>query len=88
MEIEFIKSTKDGRYYLFEINPRFPAWCYLTAGCGLNLPARYLKLALGERVEPTLEYRPGMIFVRHATDIICELDVLEALTTKGEVSRG
>ena len=88
MEIEFIKSAKDGRYYLFEINPRFPAWCYLTAGAGLNLPSRYLKLAMDEKVAPSFDYRTGTIFVRHATDIICELDVLEALTTKGEVTRG
>jgi carbamoyl-phosphate synthase large subunit len=88
MEIEFIRSAHDGRYYLFEINPRFPAWCYLTAGAGLNLPSRYLKLALGERVEPSLDYRPGTVFVRHATDIICGLDALEGLTTRGEVNRG
>jgi carbamoyl-phosphate synthase large subunit len=88
MEIEFIRATHDRRFYLFEINPRFPAWCYLTAGAGLNLPSRYLQLAMGEKVAPSLEHRPGIIFVRHATDIICELDILESLTTRGEVSRG
>ena len=88
MEIEFIRATEDNRYYLFEINPRFPAWCYLTAGCGLNLPSRYLNLALDRKVAPSLEYQPGTIFVRHATDIICSLDILESLTTRGEVSRG
>ena len=88
MEIEFIKSANDGKFYLFEINPRFPAWCYLTAGCGLNLPARYVKLAMGEIVAPSVDYRPGTIFVRHATDIICSLDILESLTTRGEVTRG
>jgi carbamoyl-phosphate synthase large subunit len=88
MEIEFIRSTHDQRFYLFEINPRFPAWCYLTAGSGLNLPARYLKLAQGISVPASLDYRPGTIFVRHATDIICPLDTLESLTTRGEVTRG
>jgi carbamoyl-phosphate synthase large subunit len=88
MEIEFIRATHDSRYCLFEINPRFPAWCYLTAGCGLNLPSRYLKLALDQKVAPSLEYQPGTIFVRHATDIICSLDILESLTTRGEVRRG
>jgi carbamoyl-phosphate synthase large subunit len=87
-EIEFIRSAHDGRFQLFEINPRFPAWCYLTAGAGLNLPARHLKLALGEGVAPSLEYDAGTVFVRHATDIICSLDTLEALTTRGEVIRG
>jgi len=88
MEIEFIRSSYDQRFYLFEINPRFPAWCYLTAGSGLNLPSRYLKLARGEQVLPSLSYRPGTIFVRHARDIICPLDILESLTTRGEVTRG
>lgn len=87
MEIEFIRSNADGRFHLFEINPRFPAWCYLTAGAGLNLPYRHLKLALDRAVPPSLDYRPGTIFVRHATDIICPLDILESLTTKGEVNR-
>lgn len=86
-EIEFIRSAHDNKYHLFEINPRFPAWCYLTAGCGLNLPARHLRLALGEKLPPSLDYRTGTVFVRHATDIICPLDTLEALTTRGEVIR-
>lgn len=88
LEIEFIRWSYDHRFYLFEINPRFPAWCYLTAGCGLNLPVRYLRLALGEKIAPSLDYRPGTMFVRHATDIICQLDMLEALTTRGEATRG
>jgi carbamoyl-phosphate synthase large subunit len=88
MEIEFIRSSYDQRFYLFEINPRFPAWCYLTAGGGLNLPIRYLRLARGESVPPSLDYKAGTIFVRHATDIICSLDTLESLTTRGEVTHG
>jgi len=87
MEIEFIRSARDHRFYLFEINPRFPAWCYLTAGCGLNLPARYLRLAMGAKVAPSLKYTAGTVFVRHATDVICSLDILEGLTTRGEISR-
>ena len=32
-ELEFIKTAHD-EYCLIEINPRFPAWCFLTAGAG------------------------------------------------------
>jgi len=33
-ELEFIRTENE--YYLIEINPRFPAWCYLTVGSGQN----------------------------------------------------
>ena len=31
------------------MNPRFPAWCYLSAGAGVNLPWAVVELARGRR---------------------------------------
>ena len=36
-EVEVIRD-RDGDYHLIEINPRFPAWVYLSAAAGMNLP--------------------------------------------------
>jgi len=83
LEIEFLR--KKDTYYLFEINPRFPAWIYLGTGANCNLPYMLVKLALGEKVEPCLNPVPGRIFIRHAVDLVCPLEYLEALTTKGEI---
>ncbi|MBI3038914.1 ATP-grasp domain-containing protein, partial [bacterium] len=38
MEIEIMKRQSDGKFFLIEINPRFPAWIYLGQGSGCNLP--------------------------------------------------
>ncbi|MGF7079390.1 ATP-grasp domain-containing protein [Mucilaginibacter sp. UYCu711] len=56
---KFVKATKwkggfemeimcdaDGEFFIMEINPRFPAWIYLTAGAGQNQPAALVRMAL------------------------------------------
>lgn len=83
LEIELIR--KQNEYYLFEINPRFPAWIYLSFATGCNLPYYLTCLALGETPGKCDRVTPGMIFVRHAVDFVCPMDYLEALTTKGEI---
>jgi carbamoyl-phosphate synthase large subunit len=35
-----VMLARDGTYYVIEINPRFPAWVYLSASSGVNLPKR------------------------------------------------
>lgn len=84
-ELELMKHEASGKYYIIEINPRFPSWCYLTTGAGQNLPYANLKLALGEKTEELPDYRSGVTFARHAIDIICDLSALEGLTMKGQV---
>lgn len=84
-ELELMRHETSGQFYLIEINPRFPSWCYLTTGAGQNLPYANLKLALGENPGPLPDYRSGVTFARHAVDIICDLSALEGLTIQGEV---
>src|SRR6185436_6663550 len=45
-EIEILRDV-DGRRWLLEWNPRFPAWVYGAALAGRNLPAALVRHALG-----------------------------------------
>jgi carbamoyl-phosphate synthase large subunit len=83
-ELEFIKS-KNGDYYLLEMNPRFPAWVYLAVGCGQNHPEALIKLAMGLKVEPFTTYESGKLFVRYSFDQIVSLEEYEKISTLGEL---
>lgn len=83
-EVE-ITRDKDGGYHLLEINPRFPAWVFMTAAAGPNLPWLAAQKALGRDVQPVREYRVGTMFVRIAIDQIASLDDYASLATTGEL---
>jgi carbamoyl-phosphate synthase large subunit len=86
MEVEAIKSKKDGTFYLIEINPRFPAWIYLATAAGINLPHLYLQLALGNKITEQMTYRSGVVFTNYTTNLITDLDRISTLFTNGEVN--
>lgn len=48
VEIETIE--KDGKHFVYEINPRSPAWIYASCLLGLNLP-KLATLALGKSIK-------------------------------------
>jgi carbamoyl-phosphate synthase large subunit len=83
-ELEFIK-TKENKYYLLEMNPRFPAWVYLAVGCGQNHPEALLKMALGLDQKPFESYESGKLFVRYSFDQIVSLAEYEKISTLGEL---
>jgi carbamoyl-phosphate synthase large subunit len=82
-EFEVMKSTKD-EYYLIEVNPRFPAWCFLAVEAGQNLPWVVAKMALGQKVSPLPQYKVGIMFLRHCIDVAYPMEIFESMTTKGE----
>jgi carbamoyl-phosphate synthase large subunit len=84
MELEIIR-TKENEYYLIEINPRLPAWIYLSVGAGQNLPEALVKLALGMDVKPFHKYDIGKLFIRYSYDLICNIDEFEKLSVTGEL---
>jgi carbamoyl-phosphate synthase large subunit len=86
-ELEVLRAKGDGRYYLLEINPRFPAWIYLSVGAGRNLPWAVVRLAVGEAVAPMPPPEPGVMFLRHSFDQICRLEQYEALAMTGTLDR-
>lgn len=83
-EMEFIK-TVDDEYYLLEINPRFPAWCYLTVGAGQNQVEALVKMAMGETIDPFTTYKSGTLFIRYATDLVVDIKEFEKISTIGEL---
>ena len=84
-ELEIMKSSADGKYYLLEINPRFPAWCYLAVGAGQNLPWATVRLAMGEPTDPLSPCQVGVMFLRHSVDMVYPLSLYQEMTTAGEL---
>lgn len=85
LELEFMKNRQSKEYSLLEINPRFPAWVYLAAAAGQNLPAAAVDLARGKSVESMDTYKVGTVFVRSSWDLITDMKRIEMLTTDGEI---
>ncbi len=80
-----VMLTDDGKPYIMEVNPRFPAWIYLTAAAGQNQPASLVKMAMGEKVEPFTEYEVGKIFIRYAWDLITDIKEFQTISGNGEL---
>jgi carbamoyl-phosphate synthase large subunit len=83
-EIEIMKTAKD-ELYIMEINPRFPAWIYLSAGAGQNQPAALVKMALGEKVPPFTTYDVGKLFIRYSWDLIVDISKFQQFTAFGSL---
>jgi carbamoyl-phosphate synthase large subunit len=83
-EIEIMKTAKD-ELYIMEINPRFPAWIYLSAGAGQNQPAALVKMALGEKVLPFTTYDVGKLFIRYSWDLIVDISKFQQFTAFGNL---
>jgi carbamoyl-phosphate synthase large subunit len=82
LEFEVMRD-QHGHYQLIEINPRFPAWIYLSVGVGRNLPMALLKLALNEPVGDFREPEAGVLFIRHAEDNIIPITEFENVIMHG-----
>jgi carbamoyl-phosphate synthase large subunit len=85
-ELEVLRDG-EGRYHLIEVNPRFPAWCFLSAAAGLNLPRRVADFAAGRPVGPARPYEVGQMFVRISLDQVASLRDFQRMVTTGEVVR-
>ncbi len=96
---KFVKATKwkggfeleimcdaEGEFFIMEINPRFPAWIYLTVGAGQNQPATLVRMAMGEDVEPFTEYTVGKMFIRYSWDHIIDIADFQQFSAFGELS--
>jgi carbamoyl-phosphate synthase large subunit len=83
-ELEIMR-THDNQPFIMEVNPRFPAWIYLTAACGQNQPAALVKMALGENIEPYQNYSVGKMFIRYAWDHITDVSEFQQISAFGEL---
>ena len=98
LAVKFMKATKwkggcelevmltSGREpYIMEVNPRFPAWIYLSAAARQNQPASLVRLALGLEVKPFKKYDVGKVFVRYSWDKIIDISDFHTISGTGEL---
>jgi carbamoyl-phosphate synthase large subunit len=83
LEVEVMKTDK-GQYQLIEINPRFPAWIYLSTGVGSNLPEVLVELAFSKKMSDRLPAQVGKIFIRYAEEFIIDMKDFEAIIMHGD----
>ena len=69
LELEFVRESSSGAFFLIEINARFPAWCAATQSMGVNLPDLYLRLVLGEPLPERLLPTPVLATQRDREDM-------------------
>ena len=84
LELELLRDA-EGVLHLIEINPRFPAWIYLSHGVGRNLPVALLGLMQGVAVAdlPLAAPRPGVTFIRHARELIVRMEEIVSVSMNG-----
>ncbi len=80
-----VMLTSDNKPYIMEVNPRFPAWIYLTAAAGQNQPASLVKLALGQKVTQFKKYDVGKVFIRYSWDLIVDISEFHKISGTGEL---
>lgn len=85
LEVEVMRDAR-GELQLIEINPRFPAWVYLTACVGRNLPWALVQLTRTSTPTAFAAPKPGMLFVRRAQEIVVPLAEFESVVTCGELT--
>lgn len=83
-ELEVMLTDKE-EPYIMEVNPRFPAWIYLTAAAGQNQPASLVKMAMGEKIKPFTTYEIGRMFIRYAWDLIVDVNKFQQISGYGEL---
>lgn len=83
-ELEVMR-TIDNKPFIMEVNPRFPAWIYLSAAAGQNQPASLVKMAMGEEVKPFTDYEVGKIFIRYSWDHITDVSEFQKISAFGEL---
>jgi carbamoyl-phosphate synthase large subunit len=82
LEVEVMRESS-GKYQLIEINPRFPAWVYLTAGAGRNVLETLLALMRGEETPDRGVAPAGQIYIRYAEDVVIPLSEYESVVMNG-----
>lgn len=83
-ELEVMRDAGDNLFIL-EINPRFPAWIYLTAAAGQNQPGALVKMAFGEMPEPMSKYQVGKLFIRYSWDHVVDIADFQQISALGEL---
>jgi len=82
IEVDLIKEPGMGNTHVIDINPRFPAWIYLAAVAGQNLPAMTIRMGFGDMMNnQNSSYRTGVIFARYPYDLVFTVGKMAAFAT-------
>ncbi len=84
-EFEALMEEKSRDIYLLEINPRFPAWVYMAAACGVNLPERMVRFLMKMPYERGSNYKSGKIMIRYTHEIVKDISDFEQISSFGEL---
>ncbi|WP_199120877.1 ATP-grasp domain-containing protein [Pedobacter sp. ASV28] len=83
-ELEVVKDH-EGRLFIIEINPRFPAWIYLSVAAGQNQPKALVQMATGQEINKLHGLKGGKMFVRYAWDHVIDVEEFQKLAAFGEL---
>jgi predicted ATP-grasp superfamily ATP-dependent carboligase len=66
--LDLKRDQRDGRLYLFEINPRFTIWTALDVACGVDFPFYYYQTCLGLPFAAPTRYPVGRFWLNPVLD--------------------
>lgn len=84
-ELEVLVEEKTRDIVLLEVNPRFPAWVYMAAACGINLPERMVRFLAEMPYESHSNYQSGKIMIRYTNEVIKDISDFEQAASLGEL---
>jgi predicted ATP-grasp superfamily ATP-dependent carboligase len=67
--LDLKRDQRDGRLYLFEINPRFSVWTALDVACGVDFPYYYYRTCLGQPFAAPACYPAGRFWLNPVADV-------------------
>ncbi|OHB88940.1 MAG: hypothetical protein A3E19_07075 [Planctomycetes bacterium RIFCSPHIGHO2_12_FULL_52_36] len=85
LELTLIREALCGTYSLIKFHPCFPSWIYLAPRVGQNLPLKVVKMTMGETTRGNTKYNTGIMYVRNAEDVVCDMRTVSTLTTSGRL---
>lgn len=86
LELEFVRSQASGRFYLLEINCRFPSWIYLTEFADANLPRALLREILAPDTRAPRTARVGAMYARDVQEMTVPVASVVALKRSGSAT--
>lgn len=85
LEIEMLREESSGRFFLIEVNARFPAWVGASPATGINLPDIVVRLAFEEALPQELKPKIGARFLRASHTSITSAGALGSLLQTGSL---
>ncbi|MBI2027121.1 MAG: hypothetical protein HYS98_04875, partial [Deltaproteobacteria bacterium] len=85
LEIEVVYDPFRKKYFLIEINSRFPAWISISSQLSYPLVEQYVDLALGKEVAALKPCPSGYFFSRNTKETFFDAQDFATLATHGQL---